>query len=153
MPIAGISASGSYQAAIQGAQKQKTDVNIDDFLALIAVQLQNQDMMNPMKDTEFMGQMAQFTTMQIMQGILEQSATGYAMSMLGKEVEAAVMAGGKLEVTRGTVDSVSLYEGQPVLYIGDKGFTMDSVMIVRQGAGTPGAEGSKPENGGTASEI
>ena len=36
----------------------------DDFLKLFVAQLQHQDPMNPMEDSEFMGQMAQFSTLE-----------------------------------------------------------------------------------------
>ncbi len=36
----------------------------DDFLKLFVAQLQHQDPMNPMQDAEFMGQMAQFSTLE-----------------------------------------------------------------------------------------
>ena len=36
----------------------------DDFLKLFVAQLQHQDPMNPMEDSEFMGQMASFSTLE-----------------------------------------------------------------------------------------
>jgi flagellar basal-body rod modification protein FlgD len=36
----------------------------DDFLKLFVAQLQHQDPMNPMNDSEFMGQMASFSTLE-----------------------------------------------------------------------------------------
>src|SRR5919202_1364871 len=36
----------------------------DDFLKLLVAQLQHQDPMNPMQDSEFMGQMASFSTLE-----------------------------------------------------------------------------------------
>lgn len=36
----------------------------DDFLRLLVTQLQHQDPMNPMDDKDFMGQMAQFSTLE-----------------------------------------------------------------------------------------
>ena len=42
-------------------------VSIDDFLVLMVEQLKNQDFMNPVDDTQYVTQLAQFTTMQQMQ--------------------------------------------------------------------------------------
>jgi flagellar basal-body rod modification protein FlgD len=36
----------------------------DDFLKLLVAQLQHQDPMNPMQDSDFMGQMASFSTLE-----------------------------------------------------------------------------------------
>ena len=36
----------------------------DDFLKLLVTQLQHQDPMNPMDDKDFMGQMAQFSSLE-----------------------------------------------------------------------------------------
>src|SRR3954453_8706170 len=52
---AGTTQAGSGKAASLGK---------DDFLKLFVAQLQHQDPMNPMQDGEFMGQMAQFSTLE-----------------------------------------------------------------------------------------
>lgn len=44
------------------AQGRSTDLGQDDFLTLLTTQLQNQDPMQPMDNGQFLGQMAQFST-------------------------------------------------------------------------------------------
>lgn len=108
-----------------------TGLNVTDFLSLIAAQLQNQDMMNPMKDTEFISQLAQFTQLQATQSLLETNTTAYAASLIGKEVTAAAMTkAGDLETTSGTVTGVSLFEGKPIIYIDKKSFDLAQIMTV-----------------------
>jgi flagellar basal-body rod modification protein FlgD len=41
-----------------------SDLGKDDFLKLFVAQLSHQDPMNPMNDSEFMGQMASFSTLE-----------------------------------------------------------------------------------------
>lgn len=115
-----------------GSGKSSNDVlGFQDFLQLIVAQMKNQDMMNPMNDTEFIGQMAQMAVMQSVNNMTQVSLTHYATSLLGKEITAAVMDPDKgLQTTEGIVTGVSLFEGQPVFYLGDKGFTMGNIMAV-----------------------
>lgn len=47
--------------------KADNGVSVDDFLNLMVAQLQNQDFMNPVDDTQYVTQLAQFATMQQMQ--------------------------------------------------------------------------------------
>jgi len=65
----------------------------DDFLRLLTVQLQNQDPMEPMKDTEFVSQLANFTALQqttdmsktlaVLAGTMQQTGS---VAYLGKQV-------------------------------------------------------------------
>jgi flagellar basal-body rod modification protein FlgD len=65
----------------------------DDFLQLLAVQLRHQDPMSPMEDKDFMGQMAQFTSVEQltnMAGALERMSYAGQLSqsvgLIGKTV-------------------------------------------------------------------
>lgn len=132
MPIEGIQNFGSSQYKT-AASSSLSGMEMSDFLNLIAAQLKNQDMMNPMKDTEFISQLAQFTSLQATQQLLELSSTSYALSMIGKNVTAAsIGSSGEIVDTKGIVDGVSLYEGEAMVYIGDKKFTMQQIMSVGQ---------------------
>lgn len=86
----------SYEAsrAQSATSTDKTStLNQDDFLALLTTQLQNQDPLSPMEDTDFIAQMANFTSLEQTKGI---AATVKSMSQaqqtlgltsyLGKEV-------------------------------------------------------------------
>lgn len=49
--------------------KKNDEIDKDAFLKLLMTQLSNQDPLNPMEDTEFIGQMAQFTTIEQIQNL------------------------------------------------------------------------------------
>jgi len=106
-------------------------LGMKDFLLLLVAQLQNQDMMNPMDNTEFIAQMATFSQLTAVNNMVDQSITSYAVSLLGKEVTAAVLdSTGKLETIEGVVTGISLFENEPRIYIGDRSFSLQSVMSV-----------------------
>ena len=79
-------------------------VSVDDFLNLMVAQLQNQDFMNPVDDTQYVTQLAQFATMQQMQELATYMKTNYVMSLVGKEVTAARFSvSGELQQETGRV--------------------------------------------------
>ncbi len=51
------------------ASEQKKDLGKDDFLNLLVTQMTNQNPLEPMGDTEFLAQMAQFSSLEQMQNI------------------------------------------------------------------------------------
>lgn len=111
--------------------KKENTVTAEDFLQLMVVQLQNQDFMNPVDDTQYVTQLAQFTTMQQMTELAEYSKQSYVMSLIGKEVTAAKQKiSGELDVTTGTVDKISLVDGEYEIYIGDKSYNLSQIMEI-----------------------
>lgn len=85
----------SMNAAL-GKREAKDVMDKDDFLKILITQLTHQDPTEPMKDKEFIAQMAQFSTLEQMsnmsQGFSKLSNllnSGQAMSLLGKSVEVA----------------------------------------------------------------
>jgi len=118
--------------SMRASQTKEATLGMQDFIKLLVAQLQNQDMLNPMDNTEFISQMATFSTLTAINNMAEQSFTSYAVSLLGKEVTAAVIdpLTGQLERTEGVVTGISLFEGTPKIYIGDKVFELQSIMTV-----------------------
>lgn len=125
----------------EAAEKGDNSFTLEDFYTLFAAQLQNQDMMNPVDDSQFLAQMAQMATIQstdkmikAMEQMNTMTMTSYAFEFMGKEVVvAAEKEGGKegeLESIRGVVERVTLYEGQPKVYINDKAYDLSQVMEV-----------------------
>ncbi|MGB0371219.1 MAG: flagellar hook capping FlgD N-terminal domain-containing protein [Opitutales bacterium] len=109
--------------------------NLDssEFMELLTVQLTNQDPLEPMKDTEFLAQMAQFTSLEQMQTMVDgftqlndlQNLTT-AQSYLGRTVT-VLNNGNSVE---GVVESVSQGETEVVLTVGGTDYPMSSVSRV-----------------------
>lgn len=95
----------------------------DDFMKILMTQLTAQDPMNPMKDTEFIAQMANFSSLEQMRG-LSQSFSTYSSSQqmataplyLGCEVTVKDPSSPTGEI-KGTVESVTVKDGAPALVI------------------------------------
>ncbi|MDD3608503.1 MAG: flagellar hook assembly protein FlgD [Halothiobacillaceae bacterium] len=102
------------------SSKSRNSLGQDEFLQLMTAQLRNQDPMAPMENGEFLGQMAQFSTVQgieqlnqsmaSMASLMQSNQIMQATSMVGKQ---ALVAGdsGMLTVQKkedGSIESASL---------------------------------------------
>lgn len=122
--------SATYTKTIQeiidssskNTKRNTGELGKDDFLNLLVTQLRYQDPLSPTDNTEFIGQMAQFSALEQMQN-LNNSFTGtMAYSLIGKGVVAVTEeAGGtKAKQVSGTVTGVSVDNGKYYLVIDDK---------------------------------
>ncbi|MEE0133798.1 MAG: flagellar hook assembly protein FlgD [Treponema sp.] len=104
----------------------------DDFLKLLITQLQNQDPTSPMENTEFIAQMAQFSSLEQMTNMSTEFTklanmlnSGEAVSLLGKNVEIAAgessISGVVEAVTRGT---------NPQIKVNGMVYSMDQINAV-----------------------
>ena len=132
-------------SVIMGRGAEEMDVN--DFFNLLAAQLRNQDMFDPQSNTEFIAQMAQFTTLRGMQIIQENQLSAYASSFAGKHVTVAqTNPDGSLTTAEGVVQRVTFYDGQPRVIVNGVAFPVFAVMEVHDPLGAGG--GSTGETDG-----
>jgi len=107
------------------------DLGVNDFFNLLAAQLRNQDMFEPQSNTEFVAQMATFTTLRGIQIIQEHQLSAYAASHVGKFVTVAhTDAAGNITRTEGIVSRVTFYDGEPRLIVNGIAFPLFAVMEV-----------------------
>lgn len=133
--VMGSSSTGNNYNAVFTDESDNSILDPDQFLNLLVLQMQNQDFMNPMDDTTYITQMTQFSNMQQMQKMAEYSQTSYAMSLVGKTVTASrIQVNGSLDTTTGVVDKVSLLDGEYVLYVGGKTYTLSQIMSIQTGS-------------------
>ena len=109
----------------------------DDFLKLLCTQLQNQDPTNPMEDMEFIGEMAQFSSLEQMLNIntsvegiskqLSSNKTTQAMMYLGSVV--ADISDDYGNPLSGTVEMVGISDGEPYLKVGEYALTLDQIKL------------------------
>lgn len=123
--------------------KKENTVQVEDFLKLMVTQLQNQDFMNPVDDTQFLSQLAQFASMTAMEEMRSYSQTTYATSLAGKTVTVAKNnVSGGIDKATGVVEKVDLSGDEFEVYVGGKAYTLDQIMYVGGGEAA-GADGSQ----------
>ncbi|MCI8517832.1 MAG: flagellar hook capping protein [Hungatella sp.] len=129
-----LSVSGSSSPYTTGAYKpesnDKNTLTMTGYFQLLATQLQNQDMTNPMDNSEMMAQMTQMAMVQSMQSMTDalQTSTAvstqtYAASLVGQEVTMAVTVENSygqetpVDVKYAKVEWVNFTSGDPTIKI------------------------------------
>jgi flagellar basal-body rod modification protein FlgD len=129
-------ASAGITAASAGpAGTSPTDqLGKDTFLKLMVAQLRNQDPMNPTDSTAFLAQTAQFTSLEKMDELAQQSGQALSAQMafgasglVGKPVTYLAEDGTE---TQGTVASVKFTSTGPMLHIGDLDVPLAGIVSV-----------------------
>lgn len=88
-------------------------MDFDSYLKLMVAQMSNQDFNNPMDDSEVLAQMAQYSMLEGIKNMTQQSSISYATSLVGKIV---TIYDGSTYCT-GKVDSVNVSGGKAWLMI------------------------------------
>lgn len=114
--------SSTPDAATQAKSSTNATLGKDAFLKLLTTQLQHQDPLNPMEDSEFMGQMAQFSTLEQVtnmatanQSMADNLAFSKSVSLIGRTV---TYTGEDDQPKTGTVERVTTTDGKPALTVG-----------------------------------
>ena len=115
MDATSIKSIGSPAAATQAENGKNAEMGKDQFLKLFVAQLQHQDPMNPMQDSDFMGQMASFSTLEQVSNLASENAKTNAIGLLGRTVTYKGKDGAD---HTGAVEKVSTVDGKPSLTVG-----------------------------------
>ena len=106
-------------------------LNQEDFLKILTVQLANQDPLNPIQDTEFIGQMTQFTT-------LEQTRANFnlllADAVVGKQVTIEISRDdltGEIKSVEGLVTGIEIKDGSPKVIVNGNAYDVQKVVSYR----------------------
>ena len=134
MNIAAATTAGSSTATPTAPRVPQKTLDQDDFLKLLMAQFTAQDPLEPMKDTAFIAQMAQFTTLEQSKSMTadiaalrEQQQILQANSMLGRNV--VVQVDGKL-VSEGTVTAVKMEAGTPQIVVNGQAYALSQVLSI-----------------------
>ena len=106
----------------------------DDFLKLVVAQLTSQDPLNPQKDTEFIAQMAQFSSLEQtrsmqtdLAGLRTDQQLQQATALIGRTVSVHTPDGGTVT---GRVNGLQMADGAPQLVVEGVPFPMSSLVGV-----------------------
>ena len=106
----------------------------DDFLQLLVTQLKNQDPLDPVKNEDFIAQLAQFNSLEQMMNLntsfskmLELQTLSGASNFIGKQVSWFDSSGNE---QNGVVDAVTVISGTPMLVIGNQQVSTSDIFAI-----------------------
>ncbi|MGN0612722.1 MAG: flagellar hook assembly protein FlgD [Porcipelethomonas sp.] len=125
----GTASTGKTYNAVFGDSSD--DLSVQDFFNMMVMQLTHQDFMNPVDDTQYLAQMAQFATMQEMMDLCQYSKQNYVMGMLGRSVTISKndIGGGNSTIT-GKVEKIVLDGDDYKIYVNGQPYDYSKVSII-----------------------
>jgi flagellar basal-body rod modification protein FlgD len=149
-----IGSTSSTTSALQNGgtiktQSQQGQLGIDDFFTLMAAQLKNQDPSNPTDTTQYMGQMAQFSSLEQLTNISNSLNFAAASSVVGKNVEYSHSNSqtGQTETGTGLVSSVDVSGSSPTCIINGNTFKVSEITNILASDGTSAAVNASTNTG------
>ncbi|MDE6132269.1 MAG: hypothetical protein K2G04_02670 [Oscillospiraceae bacterium] len=116
--------SGGYvQVQNQGDEFSNGSLDFDGYLKLLVAQMSNQDFNDPMSDADLLNQMAQYSMLEGIKDMTQQSAISYAASLVGKIV---TVSDGQYYHT-GVVSSISVENGKPSVMVDGQAFESSDI--------------------------
>lgn len=117
---------------VQEGRKTSNELGKDDFLKLLITQLQNQDPTSPMENTEFISQMAQFSSLEQMTNM---SSSFARMAAFINSSEAASTLGKTVELNIGDSNVQGIVEGatrgeNPQILVNGMYYSMDKIKAI-----------------------
>jgi len=126
--------TAGYGDTAAGRIPQQT-LGQEDFLKLLTAQFASQDPLKPMEDTEFIAQMANFSSLEIMSDLSVSMASlsstqqlSAAQSLLGKSVELLDTTGTPVS---GPVTSVRTDDGNTLITVSGREYDFNSVRRIQ----------------------
>ncbi|MFI3230822.1 MAG: flagellar hook capping FlgD N-terminal domain-containing protein [bacterium] len=129
-----VAVSDTYSAISNPSNTREvsSELGKDDFLMLLVTQLQYQDPLNPMDNTDFIAQMAQFTSLEQMQNLNQTMTNAQAYGIIGDlaYIQSYNSATGQYEITGGIVEAVEIYNGEAYVVIDDQIYNYEDIYRV-----------------------
>jgi flagellar basal-body rod modification protein FlgD len=124
-------AANSASSASSTTETDENTLDMSDFITLLVAQLQNQDMNNTTDTSEFMSQMAQYSMVEALNEMKDQSVNASSFSMIGKGVTiSGTDDNGDSYSDQGVVDAVTLTSGEAKVVVNGSSYSVDDVKVV-----------------------
>ena len=103
----------------------------DTFLTLLVTQMQNQDPLEPTKDTEWVSQLATYSSLEEMQNMNRTLTNSQALNLVGQTVIIQTKdAAGDYKTVTGEVDFVNIKDNKAMLSVGGTLYSMEEVVSI-----------------------
>lgn len=100
-----------------------------DFLQLLVTQMTSQDPLNPVSDTDFAAQLAQFSSLQESTAMAGNMSSLQAQSLIGLTVNVA-SATNSTQQTTGVVSGVDVSSGTPQIVVNGQPFALNQITSI-----------------------
>ena len=140
MQIPGISADDATFGTVDPYARQELDR--DSFMKLLVSQLQNQNPLEPVKNEEFISQLANFSSLEQLEtlndNIIGMTALSHSNALLAQLTQGTALIGKTVnwidpatgETSSGKVDSVKVREGFAILNVGGEDIPLVNVIEI-----------------------
>ena len=139
MEVTGVSsggqASGTSTVPVSSVDQALRGLGKDAFLKMLIAQIRYQNPLDPVKNDDFVAQLAQFSSLEAMQNVrtaveaqAQTEGLTSAASMIGREIE---IVGPDSTPLFGVVEQVEQTDGKVFLRVGETLVSMDQVVSVR----------------------
>jgi len=104
-------------------------LNQADFLQLLVTQMTSQDPLNPVSDTDFAAQLAQFSSLQEATAMAGNMSSLQAQSLIGFSVNVASATNSAKQVT-GVVTGVDISSGTPSVVVNGQPYALSQITSI-----------------------
>lgn len=120
--------STEYIKPFNAKEKSGSELDKDAFLKLLVTQMQYQDPLNPGDSTEYMAQLAQYSSLEATMNISETLEKGNALNLVGEYVIMNTTdSKGELAQISGLVEYATVKNGEVLLSINDTYYPADAL--------------------------
>jgi flagellar basal-body rod modification protein FlgD len=141
-----VSANSSTANSASSSILPTTPLGQADFLKLLVTQMEAQDPLNPQSPTDFVAQLAQFSTLTASQNMQQDMSTLQASNLIGSTVSITATDGSTVS---GQVSGVQIQSGTPEVVVNGTAYALSQVASIAPTAAAPASSSSSASSAST----